>query len=87
MNTESLSTLKIHKLTQAQYDREFEAGNLDENALYLLPDVLELDTTLTQPGVAADAKAVGDALLTLGGGSSVMIDEAALNAMLEEVLG
>lgn len=38
MNTENLSTLKIHKLTQAQYDRELEAGNLDENALYLTPD-------------------------------------------------
>ena len=38
MNTESLSTLKIHKLTEAQYNRELEAGNLDENALYLVPD-------------------------------------------------
>jgi hypothetical protein len=36
--TENLSTLKIHKLTQAQYDRELEAGNLDPNALYLTPD-------------------------------------------------
>ncbi len=41
MITENLSTLKIHKLTQAQYDRELEAGNLDENALYLTPE----DTT------------------------------------------
>ena len=38
MNTESVSTLKIHKLTQAQYDRELEAGNIDPNALYLTPD-------------------------------------------------
>lgn len=38
MNTENLSTLKIHKLTQAQYDRELAAGNIDENALYLTPD-------------------------------------------------
>ena len=38
MITENLSTLKIHKLTQAQYDREFEAGNIDESALYLTPD-------------------------------------------------
>lgn len=38
MITENLSTLKIHKLTQAQYDRELEAGNIDENALYLTPD-------------------------------------------------
>lgn len=33
-----VSTLKIHKLTQAQYEREREAGRLDENALYLTPD-------------------------------------------------
>lgn len=40
MITENLSTLKIHKLTQAQYDCELEAGRLDENALYLTPDEL-----------------------------------------------
>ena len=39
MITENLSTLKIHKLTQAQYDRELDAGNIDESALYLTPDV------------------------------------------------
>lgn len=38
MITENLSTLKIHKLTQAQYNRELSAGRIDENALYLTPD-------------------------------------------------
>ena len=38
MKTENVSTLKIHKLTQAQYDRELAAGRIDENALYLTPD-------------------------------------------------
>ena len=38
MITENLSTLKINKLTQAQYDRELAAGNIDPNALYLTPD-------------------------------------------------
>ena len=38
MITENISTLKIHKLTQEQYDRELEAGRIDENALYLTPD-------------------------------------------------
>lgn len=38
MITENLSTLKIHKLTQAQYDRELEVGNIDPNALYLTPE-------------------------------------------------
>jgi hypothetical protein len=36
--TESLSTLKIHKLTQAQYERERDAGRIDTSALYLTPD-------------------------------------------------
>ena len=38
MNIENLSTLKIHKLTQEQYDRELESGNIDPSALYLTPD-------------------------------------------------
>lgn len=38
MIVENISTLKIHKLTQEQYDRELAAGNIDENALYLVPD-------------------------------------------------
>ena len=38
MIKENLSTLKIHKLSQAQYDRELAAGRIDENALYLTPD-------------------------------------------------
>ena len=51
MLTENLSTLKIHKLTQAQYERELAAGRIDENALYLTPDeeiipitIQEIDT-------------------------------------------
>ena len=38
MITENLSTLKIHKLTQEQYERELAAGRIDENALYLTPN-------------------------------------------------
>lgn len=38
MVTENLSTLKIHKLSQNQYDRELAAGNIDPNALYLTPE-------------------------------------------------
>lgn len=45
MTTESLPTLKIHKLTKAQYERELAAGNIDEYALYLTPDEeIDLDT-------------------------------------------
>ena len=38
MIAENLSTLKIHKLTKEQYERELAAGRIDENALYLTPD-------------------------------------------------
>lgn len=38
MITETLLNLKIHKLSQEQYDRELIAGTLDENALYITPD-------------------------------------------------
>lgn len=44
MITENLSTLKIHKLTQEQYDRELEAGRIEGNAIYLTPDK-EIDLT------------------------------------------
>ena len=39
MKTENVSALKIHKLSQAQYDRELQDGNIEENALYLTPDL------------------------------------------------
>lgn len=42
MNTENLSTLVIHKLTQDQYNRVVEEGEIDENALYLTPDEVEI---------------------------------------------
>ena len=38
METTNLSTLKIHKLTQEQYDREEAAGRIDPEALYLTAD-------------------------------------------------
>lgn len=37
MITENISTLKIHKLSQEQYDREYAAGNTDSTAIYLTP--------------------------------------------------
>ena len=39
MIEEKLSTLKIHKLSQEQYNRAKEAGNLDATAFYLTPDI------------------------------------------------
>lgn len=38
MQTTDISTLKIHKLTQAQYDNALASGEIDEYAIYLTPD-------------------------------------------------
>lgn len=58
MITENLSTLKIHKLTQEQYERELSAGRIDANALYLTPDE-EIDlspyATVEQLNTKADS--------------------------------
>jgi len=61
MITENLSTLQIHKLTQDQFKREKDAGNLVPTAIYLTPDEAP-DTTLSVDGRPADSKAVGEAL-------------------------
>lgn len=54
MRTETLSTLKINKLSQEQYDRELANGNIDENAIYLTPDtdldLAEVEQTLKEQG-------------------------------------
>lgn len=38
MNIENVSTLKIHRLAHAQYEREVAAGNVDETAIYMTPE-------------------------------------------------
>lgn len=45
MITTDLSTLKINKLTQSQYDAAVANGTIDENALYFTPDE-EIDFSL-----------------------------------------
>ncbi len=56
MITKNLSTLKIHKLTREQYERELNNGNLDENALYLTPDEdMDLSQYATKAELAGKA--------------------------------
>lgn len=43
MITENVSTLKINKLTQKQYDRALAAGNINANEIYLTPAPLPED--------------------------------------------
>ena len=37
MDIQNIPTLKIHKLSQSQYNRELAAGRIDPNAIYLTP--------------------------------------------------
>lgn len=79
MITENLSTLKIHKLTQAQYDRELAAGNIDENALYLTPDELvdlNADEILAQVANAYEPKT--DALAKLNESKAYTDEQVAI---------
>lgn len=47
--SEVLQTLKIHKLTQEEYEQKIANGTVDENALYLTPDeVIDLSSYATQ---------------------------------------
>ena len=67
MITENLSTLKINKLSQSQYDRELESGNIDENALYLTPDEsVDLASPQTVSGVKTFSNGIkiGDATIS-----------------------
>ncbi len=71
MITENLSTLKIHKLTQKQYQRELENNNIDENALYLTPDEeIDFSGYATLEDLAAkadisDVKAIEDMISSM----------------------
>ena len=67
MITQNVSTLKIHKLTQEQYDRELAAGNIDKNAIYLPPDGDLIETrkyidSLSWNDIATSSKFVSDGL-------------------------
>lgn len=55
MITENLPILKIHKISQKQYDRELEAGRIDETAIYLTPDDESVDSKIATHNTAVDA--------------------------------
>jgi hypothetical protein len=61
--TENLSTLKIHKLSQTQYERELVAGRIDPNALYLTPDEeIDLSNYVTKEEMAIAIQNALDAI-------------------------
>lgn len=67
MIKDTLSTLKINKLTQAQYDAALVAGTIQDNELYMTPDDNELDTTsflrVSDVGSAVDPNPVNADML------------------------
>ena len=52
MIVQNLSTLKINKMSQAQYDRELAAGNLDSDELYLIPETMSETSGLPEVSAA-----------------------------------
>ena len=67
MKTTDISTLKINKLTQEQYDAAVVAGTINENELYMTPDNNELDThqflRVTDTGSAVDVNPINADML------------------------
>ena len=72
MITNNVSTLKINKLTQEQYNSAVVAGTINENELYMTPDNNELDTTqflrVSDVGSAVDVNPINADML---GGKTV----------------
>lgn len=48
MIEKNLPSLKIHKLTQEQYNKLQQNGELESEAFYLVDDEVELDTEITE---------------------------------------
>ena len=51
METQNLTTLRIHQLSTAQYNRELANGNIEEDALYLTPDLPYENATTSKAGL------------------------------------
>ena len=63
MITQNLPTLKIHQLTDEQYQRVKESEDFDPNALYLTPDeVVNLSEYVTKEELAAAIQEALDAI-------------------------
>ena len=82
MITENLSTLKINKLTREQYEAALEAGNINENELYMIPEedtdalasIGYVDEAITNLGVDKLTKNWGIITIPVSGWSSTQTD-------------
>ena len=72
MITENLSTLKIHKLTQDQYEREVREDRIEANAFYLTPDAGHMIITIDGDKASHTAIEISNHVQT--GGTVVLYD-------------
>ena len=72
MITENLSTLKIHKLTQDQYEREVIEDRIEANAFYLTPDAGHMGVTINEGKASHTAIEISNHVQT--GGTVVLYD-------------
>jgi hypothetical protein len=79
--TENLSTLKIHKLTQVQYERELAANNIDKSAMYLTPDEgVDLSSYATKTELNEVSTLVGDTKVSTQIGNAIANVKFALDS-------
>lgn len=87
--SEILSTLKIHKLTQAEYDQKLADGTLDENALYLTPDE-EIDlssyVTAEELDTKADVNHIHEDLNTLVSNLNTLVGDTEVSVQISEAI-
>lgn len=78
-STENIQTLKIHKMTQEQYDELLDNNGIEENALYLTP-YEEIDfsqyATVSQLNAKANANHNHNTLYDAKGSASTALDTA-----------
>lgn len=80
MITENLSVLKIYKLTQEQYDKRCEDGNIEPNALYLTPDKAYADVEDFQ----SDLESIATSIQKIIDGSIVVKNAEISNSAIKD---
>ena len=87
--SEVLPTLKIHKLTQEEYDQKLTDGTLDENALYLTPDE-EIDlspyATVEQLDTKADVEHIHEDVNTSLANLNTLVGDTKVSDQISEAI-
>lgn len=86
---EVLATLKIHKLTQEEYEQKLETGSLDDNALYLTPDeAIDLSpyATIEQLNAKADSEHTHEDISTLITNLNTLVGDVAVSDQISDAI-